>query len=49
MKKEKLIELGVSEEIAGKVLELHNGAVKELEGQVTKLDCTGHRKEIRGN
>ncbi|MBQ7976557.1 MAG: phage scaffolding protein [Clostridia bacterium] len=37
MKKEKLIELGVSEEIAGKVLELHNGAVKELEGQVTKL------------
>lgn len=37
MKKEKLIELGVPEEIAGKVLELHNGVVKELEGQVGKL------------
>lgn len=37
MKKEKLIELGVPEEVCDKVLELHNGTVKELEGQVTKL------------
>ena len=37
MKKEKLIELGVPEETCDKVLELHTGAVKELEGQVTKL------------
>lgn len=37
MKKEKLIELGISEELAGKVLELHNTAVKELNGQVTTL------------
>ncbi len=37
MKKEKLIELGLSEEVAGKVLELHNTAVKDLNGKVTTL------------
>ena len=37
MKKEKLIELGISEELADKVLALHTGAVKDLEGQVKTL------------
>ena len=37
MKKEKLIELGLSEEASEKVLELHNTALKDLNGRVTAL------------